>query len=1604
MKSQWRYRYSLLAITCMLALWVAQPCTALVVSELMYHPVEEGGTPDGDENLEFIELYNNRAVFEDLSSYAFTNGIEYTFTSGTVLPAKQYLVVAKDPAALEAAYGITGVYGPFDKGKLNNDGERVELSNENGAIIISFRYNDARPWPASPDGAGHSLILAKLGRDPEEASTWAPSTFIGGTPGGPDEAQFGPGALRARIVINELLANSDVGLGTDWIELYNPGPISVDLGNLYLSDGRFELLQYKIPSGIVLQPGEFWAVREGTPPSGLPFALSYAGETIFLTAASSGSSPRPLRVLDTVRFPPSEADVALGRYPDGADCFGTLTAPTFNGPNAKPLIRDIVINEIMYHHGSRDERYEYVELYNKGAGAISLDGWSFTDGIAYDFNETSQVTQIPAGGHLVVAKDPSLLETVYDNLTIGLNLVGPYSKELDDHKERVRLSYPYQDPETLDVNMITVDEVTYYDGGMWPMWADGQGASMELRDPRSNNDSPNAWAASDESAKATWRQFSFTVNGNDPSYTHGFAATFDMMLLNRGDVLLDDLELVVGGANRLTNSGFESGQSGWRTLGNHVQSFVTTEDSRSGSQCLHLVATGHGDPGANRINRPISGVTGGNVTFRGWARWLRGSKHLLLRTTQDRSPVQPPRPAHSFELTMPMDLGTPGEQNTAFVSNRGPDISEVRHAPVLPAAYEPIVVTARVADNDNVGSVRLYYRSEGSGSFSNVAMRDDAYGNDLVEQDGIYTAAIPGASGGTMRAFYILASDGSASTRFPTMLEPSANVPERTCLVRVGDDKLDTPFATYRVWMSNAVVSTFRSRPNLSNELMDCTFVYNDTDVFYSARIRHRGSPFLRNGAGRAPYPAERHGFRIDFNPDQQYRNRQEINLDGTEGSGRGPLQERASYWFYRQMGLQYSTQEYVRPIMNGNTAKNYEDVQKIDGDYIDAWFPDNDDGYIHKVDDYFEYTADGTGFSNLDEGLKYDSSHPLIKETYRWGFEKRSHREDDNWDHIFDFAVAMNTPSTNPGAYEAAIRSVIHPEHFAAVLAIRHAVGDWDSYGYDRGKNNLLYYTLPEGKWYLLPWDIDFALGSGHGAYTNLFALTTSEFPEVYTFFNHPTYRQTYLQAFAVLVNGPWRTSYGTGNPPTAFDRFLDDAADALVADRADAGRRNSIKRFVRDRRNFILPQVPPLVFEITARLRHIYTTASPVTIGGVAPFHVTGISANGIPRPAEFSTNNAFTVAIPIPLGMNVLTLQALDAGGNPISGLTDSITVTRMPPSEVTSLTPSTVCSNGTAALTIHGTGFEPGSETTVALTRQSGEVGFDALYVRNSEAFDQIEAATLLLDYPDDGPDDPVRAVHQCINLWNSGSHGEFYANETHFASPFNTDGDNYAVRFTGYIYAPSRGVRYFGVSSDEGFTLSIAGQLVGQYASGRTAATTDVTKNRTAGTMLFDFPAEGRYYLVLDFFENGGGEEIEFFQTNATAGDQKLINVDSELIVFRDDTKRVDATDVVVAAENMITCHVDLADAEPDTWNVIVTPEAGDAWRSDLDNALEIVACRSNFNHDSQVDFLDLTQLADKWQQQCSAPLWCGGTDLDQSNRVDFGDVAVLADEWLLPAR
>ena len=153
----------------------------IIISEIMYHPVSA--------DAEYIELYNITGSPVTLQEYdvdetiawQFTDGIVFTFPLGTTIPAYGYLLVVQDPAGFAAADytvpdGVT-VLGPYDSGKLDNAGERVEISMPGDVDVLVNRqyiridrvnYDDDDPWPVEPDGAGSSLTRkqpAEYGND-----------------------------------------------------------------------------------------------------------------------------------------------------------------------------------------------------------------------------------------------------------------------------------------------------------------------------------------------------------------------------------------------------------------------------------------------------------------------------------------------------------------------------------------------------------------------------------------------------------------------------------------------------------------------------------------------------------------------------------------------------------------------------------------------------------------------------------------------------------------------------------------------------------------------------------------------------------------------------------------------------------------------------------------------------------------------------------------------------------------------------------------------------------------------------------------------------------------------------------------------------------------------------------------------------------------------------------------------------------------------------------------------------------------------------------------------------------------------------------------------
>ena len=124
--------------------------------------------------------------------------------------------------------------------------------------------------------------------------------------------------------------------------------------------------------------------------------------------------------------------------------------------------------------------------------------------------------------------------------------------------------------------------------------------------------------------------------------------------------------------------------------------------------------------------------------------------------------------------------------------------------------------------------------------------------------------------------------------------------------------------------------------------------------------------------------------------------------------------------------------------------------------------------------------------------------------------------------------AVSPADNPTNASSTRTAFGAVADWEEWMRFFAIQRAVGNWDSYGWERGKNDYLYRTA--AGFVHMPWDIDYGLGLGRRPTSRC---STRNDPRVRAMFNTPDIVRAYWRAFADLVNGPFSNAY--------LDPFID-------------------------------------------------------------------------------------------------------------------------------------------------------------------------------------------------------------------------------------------------------------------------------------------------------------------------------------------------------------------------------------------------------------------------------------------------------------------------------
>jgi len=297
----------------------------LFLNEIM--PGNDGViTDENGESDDWFEIYNSASEPVDIGGMYVTDDLTLsvedwwqipdTDANATTIPAGGYLVLWADGQPDQGALHVDF--------RLSATGESIGLADSDGATTL-----DISTYPAL--GADVSY-----GRIPDGTDAW--QQFEAATPGGSNSF------VAPTLLLNEFVADNDstgfadeAGETDDWIEIYNSGSESIDIGGMYITDDLSNLRKALIPATdaatTTIQPGGFlilWA--DNDPEQGvlhLDWKLSGDGEDIGLVAPNGSG----IVLIDSVTFDLQTEGVSQGRDPDGSDTWMFFDAPTPGASN-----------------------------------------------------------------------------------------------------------------------------------------------------------------------------------------------------------------------------------------------------------------------------------------------------------------------------------------------------------------------------------------------------------------------------------------------------------------------------------------------------------------------------------------------------------------------------------------------------------------------------------------------------------------------------------------------------------------------------------------------------------------------------------------------------------------------------------------------------------------------------------------------------------------------------------------------------------------------------------------------------------------------------------------------------------------------------------------------------------------------------------------------------------------------------------------------------------------------------------------------------------------------------------------------------------------------
>ena len=888
------------------------------------------------------------------------------------------------------------------------------------------------------------------------------------------------------VVINEVFTNGSQS--QDYVEFYNPTDADVDLGGLWLSDKPDPLMLYQIPAASVIPAKGYLVIEVGIDETG--FGLSSQGESIFLSS-QDGSF-----VAASYAFGPLETDMSLARYPDGQGQWYYQYTSTPGQANQRNRHGSVLLNEVMYNPILNEEA-EYIEIRNISNEEMSLGNWRFA-GVNYKFPSAASLV---GDGLLLIAGNT---EAVANEFGISTSLV--------DDTFRGRLSNGGESLGLLDAFDVAVDWIDFSDAAPWPVTADGLGSSIERACWNENMDVAGQWFGSPIGMPSPGS--SNFLNDCPPE-------TPEMIVISEftyhastdtEDESLYEFIKIQNVSDQVVDLG------GWAIAGSVFYLFPDQTLIQAGEHLTVGRSPDHLKSQFNFGNRllsvPLSGSLpngGGEIAL------IRRDGRLTDRVCYDDDFPWPsladgyaghPKLGYSLRRNCDMASGElPGNWTavsspTPHLSNAdwncglldGPESIEISPSMVISSTTPTITLQWPMAARlDTIQNVILEYfvddHERENETISQLEMRPgvDAQGAEFREQ---YRATLPAFPVSSVVRYRIrLQLDTGENILSPSQdrdafewhayfVDPqiSTNQPNQYHLFLSSTD-----WRRLVSWTSPGRVSGGQPNPNWNNEV-PATFV--SMGQVFDVTVRHQGSRWNRNGGSNTGFDCPSHlngsaqvrSWRIRF---PSYRNWDGLDILHLQKQSGWP--QRVSFKMFELAGVPAPRTSWSDLRINGcDFNGDAFQIERPGKDLVDRWYDE--------VGDLFKsqgYTGDegpwSWGDARLIRGTRSGFSE---SDRYQYTFNRKTlawknQPENGQPDIVEPMIEALHEAR---GRGPVALRQWLS-ENFDVDQTLRYIctinyVGTFD----DMFQNHFLYRKAEDGKWCMLPWDMDNTLGGAFG------------------------------------------------------------------------------------------------------------------------------------------------------------------------------------------------------------------------------------------------------------------------------------------------------------------------------------------------------------------------------------------------------------------------------------------------------------------------------------------------------------------------------------------